>query len=140
MPKKENPELIEEAVEITEDDSRDEFPEPQEDGDAQTGDMEPFRFFFIAAVKVLWVRDKKPKERTVNVMLNLVVPYITQNTLNDINRAACGRVMAENKVPGEDIREAIVMNVSILGQMTERTFREEVAHSAQTDENLQTLQ
>ena len=124
------------AEEIIESDSQDELPTPDahQGSHVQEEAPEPYRFYFIAAVKVLWVREGKGKERTVNVMINLSVPYITQNTLNDINRAACGRVMSENKVPGEDVREAIVLGVSMLGQMTDTVFREEIIPNVQTDE------
>lgn len=124
------------AEEIIESDSQDELPTPDahQGSHVQEDAPEPYRFYFIAAVKVLWVREGKGKERTVNVMINLSVPYITQNTLNDINRAACGRVMSENKVPGEDVREAIVLGVSMLGQMTDTVFREEIIPNVQTDE------
>lgn len=124
------------AEEVIESDSQDELPTPDahQGSHVQEAPPEPFRFYFIAAVKVLWVREGKGKERTLNVMINLSVPYITQNTLNDINRAACGRVMSENKVPGEDVREAIVLGVSLLGQMTDTVFREEIIPNVQTDE------
>lgn len=145
-PKAVKPTPVAEAteVDIFEADSRDDVPEPQQESDIpdEGQPQEPYRFFFLAAVRVLWVRDGKGKERTVNVLLNLAVPYISQNTMNDINRAACGRVMKENNVKGEDVREAIIMGLSILGQMTETMFNEQIMpteivndafHNAQDD-------
>ena len=79
--------------------------------------------YIIAAVKVIYVRNGAVKERTVNVLLDLLVPYITQQTLNDMNKAAAGRVMEEGNVKAEDIRGAVVMNISSLGEMTPEQFR-----------------
>lgn len=79
--------------------------------------------YIIAAVKVIYVRNGAVKERTVNVLLDLLVPYITQQTLNDMNKAAAGRVMEEGNVKAEDIRGAVIMNISSLGEMTPEQFR-----------------
>lgn len=79
--------------------------------------------YIIAAVKVIYVRDGAVKERTVNVLLDLLVPFITRQTLNDVNKAAAGRVMEEGNVKDEDIRGAVIMNISSLGEMTPEQFR-----------------
>lgn len=79
--------------------------------------------FIIATVKVIYVRNGAVKERTVNVLLDLLVPYITQQTLNDMNKAAAGRVMEEGNIKAEDIRGAVIMNISSLGEMTPEQFR-----------------
>lgn len=97
-------------------------------------EQEPLHFYMIAAVKVLFVRGGANKERTVNVLMDLMVPYVSQQTLNDINKAAAGRVMKENNVKAEDIRGAIIMNISPLGEMTPSTFRSTTQNNISVDE------
>ena len=93
--------------------------------------------YYIATVKVVFMRKDKPRERTVNVLLDLVVPYISQATLNDVNRAAVGRVMSENEVPGDQIREVVIMNISLLGLMTPSTFKNDPHQTVYMNEFIQ---
>lgn len=120
--------------EILEADSAQDIDQEKEAPAPEPEQAEMPHFYFIAAVKVVYIREGKLKERTVNVLMDLIVPYINQNTMNDINRAACGRVMGENKVNGEDIREAVIMSISLLGQMTPTEFRQTPIESLVTDD------
>lgn len=79
--------------------------------------------YIIAAVKVIYIRNGSVKERTVNVLLDLLVPFITRQTLNDVNKAAAGRVMEEGNIKDEDIRGVVILNISSLGEMTPEQFR-----------------
>lgn len=124
------PEIIDaETMEDQPDVIQTEQSEPVTEAEAEQG-----RFYYLAAVKIVYLRDAKPKEKTVNVLLDLAYPHINQKTLNDINRAACGRIMKEANVEGENIREAIVMNISFLGHMTPEIFRDQNTLSTSLDD------
>ena len=85
---------------------------------------ESLHYYFIATVKIIFIREGRPRERTVNVLMDLLVPFITQNTLNDMNRIAAGKVVREGNVDENDIKEAITMSISPLGHMPPSTFRD----------------
>ena len=107
------------------------------DSDSSEAPPEDQHVYYIATVKVVFMRKDKPRERTVNVLLDLVVPYISQATLNDVNRAAVGRVMSENEVPGDQIREVVIMNISLLGLMTPSTFKNDPHQTVSMNEFIQ---
>lgn len=94
---------------------------------------DPAHLYFIAAVKIVYTRNGANKERTVNVLLDLLVPYITQQTLHDLNKAAAGRVMEEGNIKAEDILGAVVMNISPLGEMTPTQFRNPTQNNIAVD-------
>lgn len=83
------------------------------------------QFYFSATVKVLFVRDDRGRERTVNVNAALPAPYITRSIMNDISRAACRRVIEENKIEQDDLRETVIMNISLLGHMLPSMFHDD---------------
>lgn len=83
----------------------------------------PPHFFFIAAVRVAYQRDGKLKERSVNILLDLIVPHITQQTLTDINRAAANRIVEDMKVEFDSIQDIVIQGISSLGMMTPDEFR-----------------
>lgn len=102
-----------------------------EDMDPITPKVVPFEqpeddpmFYFSAVVKVLYVRDGAPKERTVNVLVSLANPYITQKVNANISRAALNQVMQANNVTVDDLRETLLLNISLLGHMPPSIFND----------------
>lgn len=81
-------------------------------------------YYFSAAIKVLFVREEKARERIVNVNAVLPNPFITQSVMHNIGAAACNRVMKENNVPMDDLRGTITMNISLLGHMLPSIFND----------------
>ena len=86
--------------------------------------QEPIRYFFMAAVKVVFVREDKAREKTVNVLMDLGEPNIVRKTINDINRSAMKRVISETGITAEDIRDSIILNVWPMAACTATYFHE----------------
>lgn len=80
-------------------------------------------FYFIAAVRVAYVREDRLKERSVNILLDLMVPYVSQQTLADINRASANRIIEEMGIQINDIQDIVIQGISSLGAMTPEEFR-----------------
>mgnify|MGYP000253437875 CR=1 FL=1 len=80
-------------------------------------------FYFLAAVRVAYLREERLKERSVNILLDLQVPYVSQQTLADINRAAATRIIDEMAIQLNDIQDIVIQSVSSLGAMTPEEFR-----------------
>lgn len=96
-------------------------------------ELEQPHYYYLAAVKILYVRDERVKERTVNVVINLNAPAITQTVITNINNSAAQRVARENEVDENDIHDAIIMSVSFIGAMPPTMFNN--ANSDQTIEH-----
>lgn len=82
----------------------------------------PLWFFFLATVKIVYTRDERLKERTLNNLVKLSKPVVTQKTIKQINLAAARQVATLLELQDDAIKEAIVLNISFLGQMTEAEY------------------
>lgn len=87
---------------------------------------EPVKFFFMAAVRVIYIREEKVKEKSVNILLELSDPNIVKATLNDLNQAAANRVVNEGQLPPDSVREIIVMGIWPLASCTRTHFHTSV--------------
>lgn len=94
-------------------------PEPVEPVEPQP---EPYHQYFLMAVRVTYERDRKLKERTVNVILAHDNHCLTRDVLNRVNHMAGQRVVTENKVDAKALRDLVVVGAVYLGQMTEAQF------------------
>lgn len=86
-------------------------------------EKEEERHYFLAAIKVGYLRKDKPKEKTVNVMLDTPYPFVTQSALQDFTRGACQQVIENINAKPEDLREAVILSISHLGRMLPSIFK-----------------
>lgn len=84
------------------------------------------RFYYIACLTALYVRDGKLKQRLLNIRLDLNAPQVNLQALNQCNMAAIGRVMQELNLKQEDIKDIVLNSISFLGAMTPETFEAQV--------------
>ena len=81
--------------------------------------------YFIAKITVAYKRDNQMRSRSVNVVVRSDTGQINRHLLNSIQNNAMARVVTENKVREEHLRDVLVDNISILGQFTEAEFMAE---------------
>ena len=78
--------------------------------------------FFLAAVKVIYTKDEVFKERTLNVLLELETPEITQQVLRETHNAALSRLETETGIPKTDVKDTVFENFPYLGHMKPEAF------------------
>lgn len=83
---------------------------------------DPLVCFFIVTVLVVYERDEQPKQRTMNVMMEAQNPNLDKSALAQIQQAAMSRIHAENNVTPDQVKDVVIMNISLLGQMTQEQF------------------
>lgn len=81
-------------------------------------------YHFLGVVNVIYMREDAPKQRTVNVLVNVDNPNLSKQTLQGINEAAVRRVAIENGVTAEDIRDVVILNIVLLGCMPDDVFHQ----------------
>lgn len=80
--------------------------------------------FFMASVQATFVKDEAFGERTVNVMIKAPTPIITQSGLQTINQQVMQRLNAENEITPDMMQDIVILNVVLLGQMTDSQFHD----------------
>lgn len=109
--------------EILDLDSYEEVPTVEEQNQEEDKQVqEPQKFFYLAAVTLLYERQRTLKSRQVNVLIEIDAPCITQAVLNQIQIAAISRIKNELSVNQKDIKDIIVTNISPLGVTTHSSF------------------
>lgn len=78
-------------------------------------------FYMVSAV-VMYERDGELKQRTLNVLAETDFPRIEKANLSAINQAIVRRVHAENNVNPEQVKDVVLLNMFLLGQMTPEEF------------------
>ena len=116
-----------EEAEIIEMNSNDDIPEPEvETQEPEASEQVAQRFvYFISKITVAYKRDNQMRSRSVNVVVRSDTGQINRHLLNSIQNNAMARVVTENKVREENLRDVLVDNISILGQFTEDEFMAE---------------
>lgn len=79
-------------------------------------------FFFMIAAQVSFIKDNAPRQRYMNIMLELGDPAITKQVLNHAHHTALSRMHNESEVPAEDVKDVVFLNISLLGHMTPTEF------------------
>lgn len=87
-------------------------------------EVEPNKFFFMGAVKVIYLREDKVKEKTVNVLIELADSNIIKSTLNDLNQAAANRVINEGQLPSDAVKDIVTLGIWPLACCTRQHFHE----------------
>lgn len=75
-------------------------------------------FYYIANIKIYYLRDKRLKERNVNILITLAHPRVNYQAIRSAQQSAMGRIRQENKVEVKDMKDAVIESVSFLGEMT----------------------
>lgn len=82
------------------------------------------KFFFSVAGLLTYVKEELPKQRHLNILLELDAPQLTKASLNNVYRAALQRLKAENDVDAEHVKDFVILNVSLLGHMLPTEFHD----------------
>jgi hypothetical protein len=80
------------------------------------------KIFFTVACLITYLREEAPKQRHLNILLELEDPNITSKVMQNVHRAALERLKKENDVPPEQVRDFVILGISLLGQMTPEEF------------------
>ena len=78
--------------------------------------------YFMTAVLAVYERDEAMKQRHLNVLLEAATPNLTKAHLAQIQKSAMARLHAENNVDPNSVKDVVILNISLLGQMTEEAF------------------
>ena len=79
-------------------------------------------FYHCVTVLAMYHKEEKDRQRHLNVMVQTPAKKITQQTLQQVNRATMERVEKENGVTPDMMRDIVIMNISCLGGMTHQEF------------------
>lgn len=82
----------------------------------------PNPYFFIVAVLAIYEKEGAPKQRHLNVILELPIPVITKKDLGTIQKQAMARLHAENGVTPDLMRDVVVLSINPLGSMPVEMF------------------
>ena len=88
-------------------------------------DGPPEMFYFIVCGTVYYARKDeitRIRERTVNTLLELSTPAIDKEALSRVQQSLVLRVAKENGLEPEEIKDTTILNISMLGRMTEEAF------------------
>ncbi len=83
---------------------------------------EPASFFFMNTVLVVYEKDETPRQRTMNILLEVSEPSITKSGLGEIQKNAMQRIHEENGVDSDMLRDVVITNTCLLGHMTQEEF------------------
>lgn len=81
--------------------------------------------FFMVAVMAIYQRDEDIRQRHMNVLLEAATPNLTKAHLSQVQKSAMARLHAENNVPPGDVKDVVILSISVLGQMTQEQFEAE---------------
>lgn len=110
-------------AEIIEADSQMDIPEPEApEQDPNAAPQVPMFLYYLTKITVSYKRDNAMRSRSVNVLVRSDTLGINRSLLNNIQNNAVGRVLTENKVKPDMIRDVIVDAIMVLGQFTEEEF------------------
>lgn len=110
-------------AEIIEADSQMDIPEPEVPAaDPDAVQQVPMFLYYLTKITVSYKRDNAMRSRSVNVLVRSDTLGINRSLLNNIQNNAVGRVLTENKVKPDMIRDVIVDAIMVLGQFTEEEF------------------
>lgn len=87
--------------------------------------------YFMAAVRVIYMRDEALKERDLNVLLEMPSMDILKKDLATIQQAAMERLKMENDVTPDMVKDAVILNVMPLAHATPAVFHGEDGAAAQ---------
>ena len=111
--------------EIIEENTNSDIPDVEEvvpDQDPDVVQQVPVYLYYLTKITVAYKRDNAMRSRSVNVLVRSDTLGINRSLLNNIQNNAVGRVLSENKVKANDIRDVIVDAIMVLGQFTEEEF------------------
>lgn len=87
------------------------------------------RVFHICSMLTFFEQDGQLRQRHINVLLETSDGNITKQHLNQINSSGVARLAAENDIPEQNIKDLVILNISVLGQMTPEVFSGEPAQT-----------
>lgn len=88
----------------------------------EDGNQKPQSCFFIVAALAIYEKDGAPKQRTLNVLAETQHINITKKGLADIQQTVMQRLSAENAVQPDQIKDIVIMGISLLGVMSSEVF------------------
>lgn len=77
---------------------------------------------FLAAAVAFYEREGSMRERHLNVLLETNNAEINKSDLGEITTGAMQRVITENGVAPTDIKDVVILNISMLGIMPSAVF------------------
>lgn len=86
-------------------------------------------FFFMAAALCIYGKVENDvetiRQRHINVLLEADTPQLRKADLNTMHRSAMQRLNAENGVTPDQIKDIVILNISLLGAMPPELFHGE---------------
>lgn len=89
-------------------------------------------FYFSCAILAFYKKDDQPRQRHLNVLIELPTNKITQSALQEISRKAMERVQVENDAAPSDMLDVVILTISSLGGMTRNEFHD-ISENARAD-------
>lgn len=86
------------------------------------------KHYYMAAALITYVRPEgenevsSPKQRHLNIVMELPRKAITSSGITNANRAAIERFTREANLPGDAVRDFVFLNFSYLGNMAPDDF------------------
>ena len=80
------------------------------------------KFFYISAIVVYYKSETGVAQRHMNVLMEEKNGNITQGHLAHLQTVAVERVKVENNVVFENILDIVILNITMLGLMTDEEF------------------
>ena len=109
-------------AEIIEETTHSDIPDIAEDVPSEDVQQVAVYLYYLAKITVSYKRNDAMRSRSVNVLVRSDTLGVNRALLNNIQNNAVGRVMMENKVKQDMIRDVIVDALMVLGQFTEEEF------------------
>lgn len=89
--------------------------------------LAPKKVYHLVTVKMVYSKEEAIRERTINVLLETPTMDLGKRHLSQIQKAGMQRIKAENDVDPDMVKDAVILNISTMGYMTEAEFSLEVA-------------
>ena len=89
---------------------------------AKPTEADSLKFFFMCAALAVFERDDEYHERHINILAELDTPNISKHGLETMHRAVISRMHNENDIPATDIKDVVMLSITLLSHMTSTEF------------------
>lgn len=93
------------------------------------------RHHYMVTCLLVFVHNNNPGQRFMNVVTSQENRFVPASALAEVRNSIVLRGNQEMGLEISEIRDVVVMSVSYLGYMTEKTFQDLPAHAPMADPN-----
>lgn len=84
----------------------------------------PIKYFFMVGAQAVYYRGEDQRKRSLNLLLELNTPHITQSALENLNTQIIKRVSAETEVAPTDVKDILLLSIAHLASCTSEQFHD----------------